>query len=45
MEKIYAEEQGVPESFSAYLQILKTRLDESREKYKAGVVSPTAFTA
>ena len=45
MEKIYAEEQEVPASFSACLQALKTRLIESRRAYGRGVVSPTAFTA
>jgi phosphoenolpyruvate carboxykinase (GTP) len=43
MEKIYAEEQEVPESFSAYLQTLKSRLIEGRQKYGMGVVSPAAF--
>jgi len=44
MEKIYAEEQEVPESFSGYLQTLKSRLSEARKKHNSGVVSPAAFT-
>jgi phosphoenolpyruvate carboxykinase (GTP) len=44
MEKIYGEEQEVPESFSTYLQILKSRLSEARKKYGCGVVSPTTFS-
>ena len=43
MEKIYAEEQEVPESFSGYLQTLKSRLSEARKKHNSGVVSPAAF--
>jgi len=43
MEKIYAEEQEVPEAFSAYLQSLKKRLEDSRSTHGSGVVSPTAF--
>jgi phosphoenolpyruvate carboxykinase (GTP) len=44
MEKIYAQEQEVPESFSDYLQTLKGRLVASRQKHNSGVVCPTAFT-
>jgi phosphoenolpyruvate carboxykinase (GTP) len=44
MEKIYAQEQEVPQSFSDYLQTLKGRLIASRKKHNSGVVSPTAFT-
>jgi phosphoenolpyruvate carboxykinase (GTP) len=40
MEKIYAEEQEVPLGFSDYLQTLKKRLSEAREKHGSGVISP-----
>jgi len=43
MEKIYAEEQEVPESFSGCLETLKTRLIEARKKYGSGVVPPATF--
>jgi phosphoenolpyruvate carboxykinase (GTP) len=43
MEKIYAEEQEVPESFSNCLETLKTRLIEAKKKHGSGVVSPMAF--
>jgi phosphoenolpyruvate carboxykinase (GTP) len=45
MEKIYAEEEEVPESFSTSLQALKTRLTDSRREHGGGVVSPMVFTA
>jgi phosphoenolpyruvate carboxykinase (GTP) len=44
MEKIYADEQEVPEAFSACLQSLKDRLKDSRSKYGAAVVSPAALS-
>jgi len=34
----------VLESFSGYLQTLKSRLSEARKKHNSGVVSPAAFT-
>jgi phosphoenolpyruvate carboxykinase (GTP) len=44
MEKIYAEEQEVPEAFSARLKALKDRLKDSRSKHGAAVVSPAALS-
>ena len=44
MEKIYSQEQEVPQRFSDYLQTLKGRLVASRRKHNSGVVSPTAFS-
>jgi len=44
MEKIYAEEQGVPRSFSDCLLTLKNRLIQARARHGAGVVSPTVFS-
>jgi phosphoenolpyruvate carboxykinase (GTP) len=45
MERIYADESEVPESFSEYLQTLKSRLKEAKRKYGCAVVPPTSFAA
>ena len=43
MEKIYAEEQEVPEDFTSCLQTLKNRLNEARKRYGQPVVAPAKF--
>jgi phosphoenolpyruvate carboxykinase (GTP) len=44
MEKIYADEEEVPEEFGGYLQTLKRRLTEAKRQHGSAVVSPTALT-
>jgi phosphoenolpyruvate carboxykinase (GTP) len=43
MDKVYAEEEGVPEEFLACLKNIRRRLEEAKKKFGKGVVEPEAF--
>jgi phosphoenolpyruvate carboxykinase (GTP) len=43
MDKIYAEEQDIPEAFTACLKNLRRRLEEAREKFGMEEVPPEKF--